>query len=599
MIMLTTSEFKIVGMIFGAVFAASVINGWHGASTVTAELREGARSALDQELSDRGELFRAKLKHYEQEIGGLARLGTLASLTAAHSAGGINPQNKLSLSQSRSLLEQDLAGVLAADSGLIALSVLDAEGQELVRLRRGQGPTPAGSLGKRKDVLAAASFTDGKSHLSPVRLRRENGKPLSPASPYVEFSIGQGDGKQAVIVIAELTPQAFLSALVPSTKTQAVYLVDGAGQFLIHPDPKKLWGKELAEPNLAAQLLPNLAKALTKASSGRLELSGLRHAYGKLPLPKGCSGIAWTQVRSLRPELGGILPRLSSLFVLILSLALTGIPCLLLVRNQFTQPLSLSVKDLVRSAQELAMVSQQMSASAQQTSAQAVVVSAAADEVSQNGQMVATGVEQMRASVSEVARSASEAAVVATTAVDVAEKTNNTVTNLGESSTEIGKIIKTITAIAEQTNMLALNATIEAARAGKAGKGFAVVANEVKELAKQTTGAADDISRKIEAIQTDSGDAVRAIGEISSIILNINDIQNTIASAVEEQAATTSEISRAVKEAARGSAEIAQNMSSVAQAAESTSTGAHATQDAASDLANIAIDLQTVIGRVD
>src|SRR5439155_1469536 len=108
------------------------------------------------------------------------------------------------------------------------------------------------------------------------------------------------------------------------------------------------------------------------------------------------------------------------------------------------------------------------------------------------------------------------------------------VAKLGESSAEIGNVIKVITSIAEQTNLLALNATIEAARAGEAGKGFAVVANEVKELAKQTAKATEDISRKIEAIQGDTKGAVEAIAKIGNIINQINDIQNTIASAVEE-----------------------------------------------------------------
>ncbi len=252
---------------------------------------------------------------------------------------------------------------------------------------------------------------------------------------------------------------------------------------------------------------------------------------------------------------------------------------------------------LASSSEELTAVSQQMSANAEETSAQANVVSAAAEQVSKNVQTVATGTEEMSASIKEIAKNANDAAKVATQAVKVAETTNATVGKLGESSAEIGKVIKVITSIAQQTNLLALNATIEAARAGEAGKGFAVVANEVKELAKETAKATEDIGQKIDAIQTDTQGAVEAIGEISAIINQINDIQNTIASAVEEQTATTNEIGRNVAEAAKGSSEIAQNITGVAQAAQSTTAGATDTQKAAGELSRMAAELQRLVSQ--
>jgi methyl-accepting chemotaxis protein len=252
---------------------------------------------------------------------------------------------------------------------------------------------------------------------------------------------------------------------------------------------------------------------------------------------------------------------------------------------------------LASASQELTSVSQQMAANAEETAAQANVASAAAEQVSKNVTTVSTGAEEMGASIREIAKSANEAAKVATSAVKVAEKTNATVAKLGESSAEIGNVIKVITSIAQQTNLLALNATIEAARAGEAGKGFAVVANEVKELAKQTAKATEDISRKIEAIQGDTKGAVEAIAQIGKIINQINDIQNTIASAVEEQTATTGEISRNVGEAAQGSNEIARNISGVAQAARSTTEGASNTKGSADELSRIALDLQKLVSQ--
>jgi len=148
----------------------------------------------------------------------------------------------------------------------------------------------------------------------------------------------------------------------------------------------------------------------------------------------------------------------------------------------------------------------------------------------------------MQASIREIAKNANESARVAKNAVNVAHSTNETVKKLGESSQEIGNVIKVITSIAQQTNLLALNATIEAARAGEAGKGFAVVANEVKELAKQTAKATEDIGRKIEAIQGRHEGSGHGDREISNIINQVNDISNSIASAVEEQTVTTNEI---------------------------------------------------------
>jgi len=254
-------------------------------------------------------------------------------------------------------------------------------------------------------------------------------------------------------------------------------------------------------------------------------------------------------------------------------------------------------QSLASAAEELTATSQQMSSNSEETSTQANVVAAASEQVSKNVATVATSAEEMSASVKEIAKNANEAAKVATAAVRVAEETNQTVTKLGASSMEIGKVIKVITSIAQQTNLLALNATIEAARAGEAGKGFAVVANEVKELAKQTAAATEDISQKIEAIQADTKGAVTSISEIGKVIVQINDISNTIASAVEEQSATTNEIARNASEAAKGSTEISKNITQVSEAAKNSSVGANNTLTASTELAKLAANLKAIVAQ--
>ena len=252
---------------------------------------------------------------------------------------------------------------------------------------------------------------------------------------------------------------------------------------------------------------------------------------------------------------------------------------------------------LAVASEQLTILSQGMGDGATSTSDRAASASGASVQVSASIQTVATAAEEMTASIREIAKNATEAATVATGAVSVASSAQGTVASLGESSAEIGQVIKVITSIAQQTNLLALNATIEAARAGDAGKGFAVVANEVKELAKETARATEDIGQKIEAIQSDTQGAVAAIAEISEVIGRINDIQTTIASAVEQQTATTNEIARSVTEAAAGANGIAEDVTQVASAAEDTRQGAQNTLQSATDLAGMAAELKGLVGR--
>ena len=261
------------------------------------------------------------------------------------------------------------------------------------------------------------------------------------------------------------------------------------------------------------------------------------------------------------------------------------------MKNSLGDVIQLITETAIRVASasdELFAAREQITANSVETSAQANVVAEAAQRVSQNLQTVSVGAEEMATTIQSIATHAHEAANIASNAVQTAQAANVTVAKLGNSSAEIGEVIKVITVIAQQTNLLALNATIEAARAGEAGKGFAVVANEVKELAKQTAKSSGDIGRKIAAIQSDTKGAVEAIGTIAGVIHQINDISGTIATAVEEQSATTNEMKRNVDEAARGAGEISSSIGGVARVADGTSFRAQESQRAAQELADVA-----------
>ena len=261
-------------------------------------------------------------------------------------------------------------------------------------------------------------------------------------------------------------------------------------------------------------------------------------------------------------------------------------------------PLRLVAEDtgtLASASEELTAASQSMAASAGETEMLSEFLLSASQQVSANISSVAAASVEMQASIREISKNMNDSARVARSAVDMADAANGSMKKLETSSREIDKVIKVINSIAQQTNLLALNATIEAARAGEAGKGFAVVANEVKELAKQTAHATEEIGHTIEEIQGGTKGAATALAQIGTIIAQINDISNSIASAVEQQTVTTNEIGRSVTEAAQAINEVASNLGGVASSAKLTTQGAEDTKKASLDLSQLAARLQASI----
>ncbi|AJE03985.1 methyl-accepting chemotaxis protein [Geobacter pickeringii] len=264
-----------------------------------------------------------------------------------------------------------------------------------------------------------------------------------------------------------------------------------------------------------------------------------------------------------------------------------------------------------------------VTAAATQLHATAIQMSTGAEEVAQQAATVATASEEMAATSSEIAHNCSVAAESSRHANDRAESGSTvvnetlsvmnriaervrssaqTVESLGSRSDQIGEIIGTIEDIADQTNLLALNAAIEAARAGEQGRGFAVVADEVRALAERTTKATKEIAQMIKAIQgetkgavtsmeegvkeveTGTSDAARSGEALDAILHQIGSVTlqvSQIATAAEEQTATTAEINN--------------NIQQITDVVQHTARGAEESAQAAEQLARLAEDLQTLV----
>jgi len=280
--------------------------------------------------------------------------------------------------------------------------------------------------------------------------------------------------------------------------------------------------------------------------------------------------------------------------------------------NTFTERLQTSMREIIGNAATLNTASGQLSAVSEEMlhstssmsdkfttvtstskdmSGSMVTVSAAFDQAMSNVRTVATSTEEMTSTVSEIAQNAEKSRQVTTVAVQNVTSASARVDELNTAAQEINKVTDVIMEIAEQTKLLALNATIEAARAGEAGKGFAVVANEVKELAQQTNAATEDIRAKIDAMRQSSHSTVQEIGQIRTVVTEVNDLVTSIASAVEEQAVTTRDIASNTAQTATG---LQDSIHTVTQAAD---TSEFITADM-SKLNQTSTELETISARL-
>ncbi|MFB9376122.1 methyl-accepting chemotaxis protein [Kineococcus gynurae] len=259
-----------------------------------------------------------------------------------------------------------------------------------------------------------------------------------------------------------------------------------------------------------------------------------------------------------------------------------------------------TVMDLVGASHSVSALADGLSAQAsaltdgnRRTREESHRVGTAADAISEEVAVIAEGAHQMGSSIDEIAMAMDESSFVARQAVETAERTRSAVAELGAASEGIGAVVAVITSIAEQTNLLALNATIEAARAGEAGRGFAVVAGEVKELARETGVATEEIAAKVEAVRNGSAEAVVAIGRISGVIERVDELQAAVATALQQQTATTRELIGSVTGAARSTTDISSMLIGVRSAVDHDQRSLRATVESVGSLRSTADRLRS------
>ena len=260
--------------------------------------------------------------------------------------------------------------------------------------------------------------------------------------------------------------------------------------------------------------------------------------------------------------------------------------------GDFHQRTAQVIEAVARAAEQVQAHARRLAEMAKHSRTSIEAVGLAAVDTTSNVQAVAGAAEELSAAVTDVNRRVVKSTDVAKRAVSETERTNATMRGLVDAAQRIGTIVKVIQDIASQTNLLALNATIEAARAGEAGKGFAVVAGEVKTLANQTTKATEEIQTQVGAIQGETDRAVDAIANIGKTVDEMSEISTAIATAMEQQGATTHDIARNINQAAERTREVSGNVKSVGEAAETTSGAASELQQASDDLRSQASQLE-------
>ena len=263
--------------------------------------------------------------------------------------------------------------------------------------------------------------------------------------------------------------------------------------------------------------------------------------------------------------------------------------------SKFEQTANQVLSTVTKAAQDVQQTAESTRATSIESRDRLAKVSEAAQAASAGVQTMAASTEELNASIGELRGSAARVAELTSASADQTLQSRSKMEDISDSLTDMTEIIAGIDAVAEQTNLLALNATIEAARAGEAGKGFAVVASEVKALAEQTTKLTETINARIVNFKSLVQDAGQATQSVADAMMQIDQASSESASAVEQQTAAVSEISRSAQTAAERTGLVDEETSTVMKGAEASVANADQIAQLCSELESNAASMSKTI----
>lgn len=263
--------------------------------------------------------------------------------------------------------------------------------------------------------------------------------------------------------------------------------------------------------------------------------------------------------------------------------------------RSFDERTSGIIQSLAESARQMQHTAEMVDESSKKTAESSQIVALSVAEADSSVRTASHASDELAQSSREIAQQITHVAEKSSQTSSSAESTSRQVAELNRLADSIGEIVGSIRGIAEQTNLLALNATIEAARAGDAGKGFAVVADEVKKLASETTGQTEQINERVNRIQVAVRATVDAVNYIIQDIRTIDNATTTVAGAVEEQNAATSEIGRNVGQISEETGRVSEAIREVISSSEVSTKAATSVLFASRELGEIAQMLETEV----